>query len=188
MAAPLGLGRRRSSLDGSRVVAHRSRKKPEVDDGPGRLVDSSRSGSSVIGLLLRTEDEIAEGARRFGLHAGKDVSIDGHRKCGRGVAESFAHDLDRYARAQQQAGMAMAEVMQTNYRQAGIGRQSIEGLAEQVGVGGSPLGAREHKPVVFVGSPEGQSLLQLTLPPRTQDTNRPIVEVVWACRPVGRLV
>jgi hypothetical protein len=33
-------------------------------------------------LLLRAEDEIAEGARRFGLHARQDVLVDGHRESG----------------------------------------------------------------------------------------------------------
>jgi len=105
------------------------------------------------------------------------VLVDGHGEGGRGVAESLAHDLDRNTRFQEQAGVAVAEVVETDDGQPGAGDQAVEGLAEQVGVDRRALGAGEHEPVVLVLLPEGETFFELALPPGAQDGDGSWVEV-----------
>jgi hypothetical protein len=62
---------------------------------------------SANGLgLFRSEDEIGERGRSFGLHARQHMLVDGHRERGRGVAEPFADNFYRHAGSQQEARMA----------------------------------------------------------------------------------
>jgi len=53
-------------------------------------------GVSATSLaLFRSEDEIGECSRSFGLHARQDMLVDGHSEGGCGVAEAFADNLYR---------------------------------------------------------------------------------------------
>ena len=70
----------------------------------------------------------------FGLLAGHDVGVAVEGEADRGMAETFADDLDVDAGHQQVAGVGVAEVVEADHRDVGVGDEAAEGLADRAGL------------------------------------------------------
>ena len=95
--------------------------------------------------IMPGEDR-CEGPRRIVLHPRQDVLVSGHRERRVGVPEALGDDLDGHPVAQQQAGVRVAEIMQTDRCHCEVPVGSDEGLGGEVWVEQPAVGAREHKP------------------------------------------
>src|SRR5215218_10287355 len=82
------------------------------------------------------EDQAGHGIGRLGVHAGDDVAVDVQGDSDIGVAKALADYLGRDARGQRRGGVAMADVVQPDRRQAGGPGQPPEPVGDEVGVNG----------------------------------------------------
>ena len=60
--------------------------------------------------------------------------VRGHREARVGVAESLGDNLDRRARGDEQTGMGMAQIVETDAGDVGAGEVPVEQLADRLGV------------------------------------------------------
>jgi len=86
------------------------------------------------GLSVPAEHDFPEGRGGVGLHAGEDVLVDLHGEGDAGVAEAFADDLDRHPLLDEECGMRVPEIMQSDPGNVELGEEPVEGLGEVVGV------------------------------------------------------
>lgn len=78
------------------------------------------------------------------LHAGDDVLVGGHRESGGGVAESFGDDFDGDAGFEEQGGVGVAEVVEPDSWQPGVGDEFLERVREELWVGWGAVGSRRR--------------------------------------------
>ena len=78
--------------------------------------------------------------------------VGGHGEAGVGMTEAFAHDLDRNTGGDEQAGVGVAKVVESDPGETGAGEVPVEQLADRLGVHRPACGVREHR----VGEPDGR--------------------------------
>ena len=61
-------------------------------------------------------EQVTQAVGCLAVHGGQHVGVGVQGQRDRGVTEAFRHDFDRYARGQQQRGMRVADVVQTDGR------------------------------------------------------------------------
>ena len=112
----------------------------------------------------RTVDHRRDLGGSLGLHAGDHVGVLFERERQRLVAEALCDDLDRDPGLQGEGGMRVAQVVEADRPQRGLGDQPLEGLAEGVRVDRLAVLFGDHEVLVsVVGAPLGP-LLVLALP------------------------
>lgn len=104
-------------------------------------------------------EKLREGECGFVLHAGDDVLVGGHRESGGGVPEAFGDDLDRHAGLEEQGGVGVAEVVEPERWQTGVGDELLERVRQQLGMGRCTVGPAERL-LGSSGSNSGSSSLR----------------------------
>lgn len=89
------------------------------------------------------------------MHAGQDVLVGGHGEGGGGVSEAFGDDLDGDAGFEEQGGVGVAEVVQSDAGKPGGADLALEGVGDQLRVNGSSVGLGEDVGVGVVGIEAG---------------------------------
>ena len=82
-----------------------------------------------------------------GAHAGHDVLVGGHGEAGMRMAEAFGHDLDRRARAREQGGVGVAQIVKPDCREIEACELAGEELADRFRMHWEALGVGEDRVV-----------------------------------------
>ena len=101
-------------------------------------------------VAVVAEDQTGDGVRGQLVHPGDDVRVDVERDGDRGVAKPLADHLHGHAGLERRGGVAVAQAMKGDPRQASRHHVLLEPLREARRVDGSTIGPGEEKARIHV--------------------------------------